>query len=103
MWVNVKVDKKEEKRSNNTLQTLEATQTFDDNQTLSMSWINIIKTNINKNTLKLQKIINALWIRKKVMKLKRPFLCEIVSGKKQKRVYIFPWIAFFFYNWIQNN
>ena len=49
---------------------------------------------MNKNALRLQKIINALWIRKKVMKLKRPFLCQIFSGKKQKRVYIFPWIAF---------
>ena len=60
MWVNVKVDKKEEKRSSNTLQTLEATQTFDDNQTPSMPWIIIRKTNMNKNTLRLQKIINAL-------------------------------------------
>ena len=66
MWVNVKVGEKRREKAwakkncttsnftpdlsrksslNNTTQTLEATQTFDDDQTQSMSWINISKTN----------------------------------------------------------
>ena len=43
---------------NSTTKALEATQTFDDDQTPSISWINITKTNMKQNTLSLKKIMH---------------------------------------------
>ena len=57
-----------------------ATQTFDDNKTPSISWLNIAKTNMKRPEVAEMKLNGEVTI-----SLPK-------SDKNQKRVYIFPWM-----------
>ena len=61
-----------------------ATQTFDDNKTPSISWLNIAKTNMKRPEVAEMKLNGEVTI------------SLPNSDKNQKRVYIFPWISLFF-------
>ena len=53
---------------NNTLHIIVATKTFVDDQTPSISWLYITKTNMKQNKMRLQEITYPLWKRGKPVK-----------------------------------
>ena len=67
---------------------------FDDDQNLSTFWINITETNDNSEHLEITENNLSIMEKKQIGDEVAVFLSN--SGKKRKRVNIFPWIPLFF-------